>query len=186
MSQPPNETGRSSPVFLPAKFLQQVSRRRPQRFYGIVAVALVLLAAATFIYGGFAPGIDLTSYVPKPKEAGTPTAHNGGNADPGHATENEDGQPPVIQTPADEENPDKHETVDGGASKPGEETENNAATDNDHSTQTPHVEPGIPQKIWQILLPKSSSSKQSKEHFRADPQILSETPTWLAMNPDYA
>ncbi|KAK4035118.1 hypothetical protein C8A01DRAFT_48621 [Parachaetomium inaequale] len=54
-----------------------------------------------------------------------------------------------------------------------------------HSTQTPaaHVQPGIPPRIWQILLPKSSSA--SKDTFVADPKILIVTPSWLAMNTDY-
>ena len=39
----------------------------------------------------------------------------------------------------------------------------------------------IPPKIWQILLPKKSSTDN-----RTDPKKLAETPSWLALNPDYA
>ncbi|KAL1841772.1 hypothetical protein VTJ49DRAFT_6610 [Mycothermus thermophilus] len=58
-----------------------------------------------------------------------------------------------------------------------------APTDNDwrHSKQRPVNAVGIPNKIWQILLPKKSSS----EPFVANPKSLEDTPTWLALNPDY-
>ncbi|KAK3294594.1 glycosyltransferase family 32 protein [Chaetomium fimeti] len=155
----------------PAQFLHYVSRRR-QRFYGVIAVALVMLAAATFIYGGFATGIDFGSYVPRPKAA-LPPAHNDGaagtvvptGAHGGDAVQTQIPTAPVTQT----------------QTQTGDDAGHPAQT----QTQTPPVavQPGIPAKIWQILLPKSSS--KSKESFVADPQILSDTPTWLAMNTDY-
>lgn len=168
----------------PAQFLHYVSRRR-QRFYGIIAIAVVMLAAATFIYGGFATGIDFGSYVPRPKEA-LPPAHNSGatttSADGvAHGGNGANGGPPVqtqISTAPGTQ------TTQAGTTQTGD--------DSGHSTQqaqTPpppppvQVQPGIPAKIWQILLPKSGS--KSKENFVADPKILVETPSWLVMNTDY-
>ena len=164
----------------PAQFLHYVSRRR-QRFYGIIAVAVVMLAAATFIYGGFATGIDFGSYVPRPKDA-LPPAHNSGGttgadgvAHGGGSGANAGGRPVQTQitTAPGPQTTQATQTGDGSG----------------HSTQaqTPpavQVQPGIPAKIWQILLPKSGS--KSKENFVPDPKILAETPTWLAMNVDYA
>ena len=41
----------------------------------------------------------------------------------------------------------------------------------------------IPPKIWQIFLPKQPSAGDSST---ADPESLSDTPSWIAMNPDYS
>jgi alpha 1,6-mannosyltransferase len=166
----------------PAQFLHYVSRRR-QRFYGIIAISVVMLAAATFIYGGFATGIDFGSYVPRPKDA-LPPAHNSGattGADGvahGGNGANVGGQPPV---------PTQISTAPMTQTTQTTQTDNGSG-DSATQTQTPppppvQVQPGIPAKIWQILLPKSGS--KSKENFVADPKILAETPTWLAMNTDY-
>lgn len=41
---------------------------------------------------------------------------------------------------------------------------------------------GIPPKIWQILLPKKPADHEST----FNPEILQDTPSWLAMNTDYS
>ncbi|KAL2264515.1 hypothetical protein VTJ83DRAFT_7025 [Remersonia thermophila] len=57
-------------------------------------------------------------------------------------------------------------------------------TDSDwrHSKQRPVNAVGIPKKIWQILLPKSSNKTTP---FTVNPKSLEDTPSWLALNPDY-
>ncbi|EAQ87837.1 hypothetical protein CHGG_04456 [Chaetomium globosum CBS 148.51] len=186
----------------PAQFLHYASRRR-QRFYGIIAIAVVMLAAATFIYGGFATGIDFGSYVPRPKDA-LPPAHNsgvtgadgvshGGNgANGGHTPVQT--QIPVApgtqaQTETQTQTETKTETETETQTQTGsglvQSTQTQTQTETQTETQAPavQVQPGIPTKIWQILLPKSGS--KSKQNFVADPKILVETPSWLAKNPDY-
>jgi len=165
---------------LPAQLLHHVTRRR-QRFYGIIAVALVLLAAATFVYGGFATGLDFP-YAPRPKDPLPPakTAGDAGDAagvDVAHGA-NGASHPAVPTTHATSAT---HTT----SALPSHTTNQEAAASTGHATQPSpvFVQPGIPPKIWQILLPKSSS--KSKENFVADPKILAETPSWLAKNTDY-
>ncbi|KAL2143789.1 hypothetical protein VTI28DRAFT_10004 [Corynascus sepedonium] len=174
MSQHQNEV--TSPS-LPAQLLHHVSRRR-QRFYGVIAFALILLAAATFIYGGFATGLDLTSYVPRPK-APLPPANPGADAGTVDAAPGANGangkNAPATTThtdPGAKSDPTTTTTQDSGAK---------VGDDSQQPTEAP--QPGIPPKIWQIMLPKTDD--KSKEDFIADPKILSETPSWLAMNPDY-
>jgi alpha 1,6-mannosyltransferase len=176
MAQYQNDVAASSS--LPAQLLHYVSRRR-QRFYGVIAVALVMLAAATFIYGGFATGIDFGSYVPRPKEA-LPPAHNNGAVDAASTTMAHGGNAVQTQPPTSTVTQTQTQTQTQTGEDPGH------ATQTQTQTQPPpvQVQPGIPAKIWQILLPKSSS--KSKQNFVADPSILVETPSWLAMNTDYA
>lgn len=47
--------------------------------------------------------------------------------------------------------------------------------------QTHGSEHQIPPKIWQILLPKHASDTSKT----VDPDVLHDTPTWLALNTDY-
>ncbi|KAK4151160.1 glycosyltransferase [Chaetomidium leptoderma] len=121
------------------EFLHHVTRHR-HRVHGLVGVALVLLAGAVWVYGGFATGMqDFTIVVPRP--------------------------PQVF--------PPKNAPTD---------PHSNGSDDWRHSTQSPAaVKPGIPPKIWQIMLPK----KPLGAKFIADAKILADTPSWLAMNTDY-
>ncbi|KAL2164739.1 hypothetical protein VTH06DRAFT_34 [Thermothelomyces fergusii] len=192
MSPHPNEVASPS---LPAQLLHHVTRRR-QRFYGVIAIALVVCAALTFISGGFATSFDLTSYVPRPK-APLPPAAAGDHADDGENGEGQkapDTAPPsaiaaattttIISTETD--SADSGPSVALTATTTAAEASTKAGDHAHQPTETgaaSKVEPVIPPKIWQIMLPKTDV--QSKEDFIADPKVLSETPTWLAMNPDY-
>lgn len=143
---------------LASRVLQHVTGRR-HRVYGVIGVALVLLTAAIWVYGGFARGIDFVTSVPHSADR-SPTVHSGADQPDGakNADANRTTAPAVQKTSAPE----------GWR----------------HSAQSPAAffSPGIPSKIWQILLPKKPTSGK----FVADPKILENTPSWLAMNQDYA
>ncbi|AEO55065.1 glycosyltransferase family 32 protein [Thermothelomyces thermophilus ATCC 42464] len=185
MSQHPNEVASSS---LPAQLLHHVTRRR-QRFYGVIAIALVLFAALTFIYGGLATGLDLTSYVPRPK-APLPPAHAGDHTGAGNVAQGADGEngdqkapdpAPVTTITTSTQTDSEPQVAPTTTQEPSTKAGDNAHQPTE--TEAVKVAPGIPPKIWQIMLPKSDV--KSKEDFIADPKVLSETPSWLALNLDY-
>ena len=201
--------GANSP--LPAWLLHHVTRRR-NRVYGAFGVALVLLAVATWIYGGFATGIDFTTSVPRPPGQFAPAKADATSTTTSTATSiapSTDGATGAATstngvTAANDDATDTNGT-DGATSITVATTTNSANGANGHQTQTApvdqetsaadddwrhsthnpaaHVSPGIPPKIWQILLPKNSTHS---DDFVPNPKSLDNTASWLAMNTDYA
>ncbi|KAL2131600.1 hypothetical protein VTI74DRAFT_4816 [Chaetomium olivicolor] len=176
---------------LPAQFLHHVTRRR-SRVYGAIGVALVLLSAAFWIYGGFAM-VDFTISVPRPPEQLAPHNSDADRSQGANGATSIAAVPPPIPTLSDANGVnggDGHQTQHGQAqtqaqtqTAPPQVQQTGASDDWRHSNQSPaaNVSHGIPPKIWQILLPK----KTSPPDFVPNPKILEDTPSWLAMNPDY-
>jgi alpha 1,6-mannosyltransferase len=185
---------------LPAQLLHHVTRRR-HRVYGAVAVAFVLVSVAVWVYGGFDKGIDFITSIPRP--AHIPPVH----ATPSHFPEAQSAPtvlPPAQPTPANlppaQSTPAQESAVTethGGQSvsdpKTQTQTQTHAAPGTQetdvsdawrHSSQSPaaNVSHGIPPYIWQIMLPK----KASDDKFIPNAKNLEDTPSWLAMNTDYA
>lgn len=184
---------------LSAQFLHHVTRRR-SRVYGAVAVALVLLSGALWMYGGFAM-VDFTTAVPRPHEhvpppnTGADVAHGANDPPPIVSL-----PPPIVSLPppiptenpvngvdtATQLEPTQIESTQvdpthTSADHPGKTVD---LEDLRHSAQNPaaHASHGIPPKIWQILLPK----KTSPPDWVPNPKMLEDTPSWLTMNPNYA
>lgn len=186
---------------LPAQLLHHITRRR-HRVYGAVGVAFVLVAAAIWIYGGFAKGIDFITSIPRPA-AHIPPAH----ATPSHFPAAPSApsilppvqsvpvhSPPAESTSAPESAiPETHGVQGASDSQTQTQTQTQTAPETQetdasdawrHSSQSPaaNVSHGIPPYIWQIMLPK----KASDDKFIPNSKNLEDTPTWLAMNTDYA
>ncbi|KAK4103939.1 glycosyltransferase family 32 protein [Parathielavia hyrcaniae] len=180
----PNE---GPPPSLPVQLLHSITRRR-HRVYGLIGGVVLLLAVTVWVYGGFETGIDFFTSVPRPAPPPPP--------------------PPQHDPPANHDAITTHAAVDvingapsttaGGVAAP-TQTETQAdehpapdppqetiepTDDWRHSNQSPaaaSVTPGIPTKIWQILLPKKPDDKT----WKADPKSLEDTASWLALNTDY-
>lgn len=166
-----------------ARLLHHVTRRR-NRVYGVIGFALVLLAIATWIYGGFATGIDFTTAVPRLPGQFSP-AKGGANGETSSASRAtgaidatgatstggaRDYQTPTQTAPSGQATGSTGDTSDHGWR---------------HSTHNPaaNISHSIPSKIWQILLPKNPSASASA--FVPSSLALQDTPSWLVMNPDY-
>ncbi len=173
-----NEVAGSS---LPAQLLHHVTRRR-HRFYGAVAVALLLFSVAVWVYGGFDRGVDFITSLPRPPPQ-SPAQH------PHQQPPSSPPPPAVSPSPAKDAAASSSSSIvssthRGHPTQTSPEAQATSSDDWRHSNQSPaaNVSHGIPPKIWQILLPK----KPSDQKFIPKPEILEETPSWLVMNTDYA
>jgi alpha 1,6-mannosyltransferase len=166
---------------LPAQLLHSITRRR-HRFYGLIGVAFVLLAAAVWVYGGFETGIDYFTSAPRPPPEHIPVPNHGTTGNHG-ATGNQGANGPGVHD-ATTTPPPPTQTQPHTPADPAHDSSTSTTTDDwRHSNQSPaaSVTPGIPNKIWQILLPKKPDDKK----WAADPKSLEDTASWLAMNTDY-
>ena len=171
-----NEVAGSS---LPAQLLHHVTRRR-NRFYGAVAVALLLFSVAIWVYGGFDRGVDFITSLPRPPPQSPPQ----------HPHQQPPPPPPAVSPSPAKDLAGSSTSISVSTTHGSHPTQTSpvaqstSSDDLRHSNQSPaaNVSHGIPPKIWQILLPK----KPSDQKIIPKPEVLEETPSWLVMNTDYA
>ncbi|KAK4127809.1 glycosyltransferase family 32 protein [Parathielavia appendiculata] len=172
---------------LPAQLLHSITRRR-HRVYGLIGGAFVLLAVTVWVYGGFETGIDFFTSVPRPAPP-PPVPNHDASANHDAITATTHGAIDVMSgahssTAGAIPGPTQTETHANEHPVPDPPQETNPPTDDwRHSNHSPaaSVTPGIPTKIWQILLPKKPDDRK----WRADPKSLEDTASWLALNTDY-
>jgi alpha 1,6-mannosyltransferase len=170
---------------VPAQVLHSITRRR-HRFYGLIGVAFVLLAAAVWVYGGFETGIDYFTSPPRPPPEHIPVPNHGATGNHGATDANGANGVNGVNGANDATTtlsaPTQTQTHTHTDADPAHDT-STTTDDWRHSNQSPaaSVTPGIPTKIWQILLPKKPDDKK----WTADPKALEDTASWLAMNTDY-